>query len=295
MNICQLGYVVIQHEDLTPWANYAQNVLGMATSQPNNETLHIKMDERPYRFLVQKGASNVYLASGWELPGKNEFDAALKELDDQKVSYTHGDQALADIRMVQELVYLNDPSGNRHELFWGHKSDFARFVSPVGVSKFLTEASGMGHTVLPAPKFDETLAFITKILGFEISDIFNFKPDPSAPAIPIYFLHCKNSRHHSLALAAFDVPSKCVHVMVEVETMAEVGYAMDRMNKYDTKLSATLGQHTNDRMISFYMKTPTGFDIEYGYGGLELDWKDHSIHEFTTVSLWGHDFSVGQK
>jgi 3,4-dihydroxy-9,10-secoandrosta-1,3,5(10)-triene-9,17-dione 4,5-dioxygenase len=77
--------------------------------------------------------------------------------------------------------------------------------------------------------------------------------------------------------------------------MAEVGYAMDRMNKYDTKLSATLGQHTNDRMISFYMKTPTGFDIEYGYGGLELDWKDHSIHEFTTVSLWGHDFSVGQK
>jgi len=26
-----------------------------------------------------------------------------------------------------------------------------------------------------------------------------------------------------------------------------------------------------------------------------LDWKDHSIHEFTTVSLWGHDFSVGQK
>ncbi|MBU3600413.1 VOC family protein [Polynucleobacter sp. 30F-ANTBAC] len=294
MNICQLGYVVVEHQELTQWADYAENVLGMAVNQPNNDTLHVKMDERPYRFLIVKGNSNCYQASGWELPGKEDFDAALAELDHLKIKYTHGDQALADSRMVQQLIYLSDPSGNRHELFWGHKSDFLRFISPVGVSKFLTESSGMGHTVLPAPKFEETLDFVTKVLGFGISDIFNFRPDPAAPAIPIYFFHCKNSRHHSLALAAFDVLSKCVHVMVEVESMVEVGYAMDRMKKYDTKLSATLGQHTNDRMISFYMKTPTGFDIEYGYGGLELDWKDHSVHEFTTVSLWGHDFSVGR-
>ena len=29
----------------------------------------------------------------------------------------------------------------------------------------------------------------------------------------------------------------------------------------------TLGTHTNDRMTSFYVRTPSGFEIEYGFGG----------------------------
>jgi 3,4-dihydroxy-9,10-secoandrosta-1,3,5(10)-triene-9,17-dione 4,5-dioxygenase len=48
-------------------------------------------------------------------------------------------------------------------------------------------------------------------------------------------------------------------------------------------------------MISFYMKTPSGFDLEYGYGGLQCDWERHSAFEFTRVSIWGHDFGVGQR
>ena len=48
-------------------------------------------------------------------------------------------------------------------------------------------------------------------------------------------------------------------------------------------------------MTSFYMKTPSGFDLEYGYGGLQVDWEQHSAFEFTRVSIWGHDFSVGRQ
>ena len=36
------------------------------------------------------------------------------------------------------------------------------------------------------------------------------------------------------------------------------------------KMSATLGRHVNDKMLSFYMKTPGGFDIEFGCEGLEV-------------------------
>ncbi|MBU6252538.1 MAG: biphenyl 2,3-dioxygenase, partial [Alphaproteobacteria bacterium] len=49
----------------------------------------------------------------------------------------------------------------------------------------------------------------------------------------------------------------------------------------------------NDHMTSFYMETPSGFALEYGYGGRTLDWDRHTIFESTSVSLWGHDFSVG--
>jgi len=65
--------------------------------------------------------------------------------------------------------------------------------------------------------------------------------------------------------------------------------------KNNAKLMATLGRHVNDRMISFYMATPSNFPIEYGYGGLVVDWSRHTVFEATSPSLWGHDFSVGFK
>ena len=87
----------------------------------------------------------------------------------------------------------------------------------------------------------------------------------------------------------------CIHVMAEVPDMAEVGRALDRVQQHGVKLSATLGQHCNDRMTSFYMKTPGGFDLEFGHGGLVVDWGHHAAYEATRVSLWGHDFSIGYR
>ncbi len=95
-------------------------------------------------------------------------------------------------------------------------------------------------------------------MGFALSDIFRvrFTNDPAEPEKRIHFLHCGNARHHSLAI--FEMPSEagCIHVMAEVPDMAEVGRALDRVQQHGVKLSATLGQHCNDRMTSFYMKTP---------------------------------------
>ena len=198
-------------------------------------------------------------------------------------------------RGMQAIALVTDPSGNRHELGWGHLSDCQPFVSPQGVPRFVTGDMGMGHTVLPSPNFDASVAFFRDVLGFGLSDIFNFRPDPNGPAIRIHFLHCNNARHHSLAIAEYPVPSGCVHVMVEVDSMTEVGRAHDRMTARQVPISATLGQHLNDRMTSFYMKTPSGFDLEFGCGGLQVDWERHSPFEFTRVSIWGHDFSAGQQ
>ena len=36
-------------------------------------------------------------------------------------------------------------------------------------------------------------------------------------------------------------------------------------------MTVSLGRHTNDEMISFYLRTPSGFDIEYGFGGKTVD------------------------
>lgn len=295
IDIRELGYFVAQAESLKGWQDYAEQVLGMMTADAPEGGLYVKMDERPFRMLIVEGNENRYLASGWELASEEAFAAATAELDEKGVAWEAGDAALCNQRGVQQLAILRDPAGNLHELYWGHRSDFQPFVSPQGVSRFVTGEMGLGHTVLPAPNFDETRDFLKNVLGFGLSDIMNHKPAPDADPLRIHFMHCNNARHHSLAIAEFPVPTGCVHVMVEVETMSEVGRAHDRREASGVKLSATLGEHLNDKMTSFYMKTPSGFDLEYGYGGLQVDWDAHSAFEFTRVSLWGHDFSVGYK
>ncbi|MGW8423683.1 VOC family protein [Comamonas sp. HJ-2] len=287
MEIRGLAYVVAESSDLDRWVSYARDVLGMMPSTTADGDLLIKMDERQFRFQVQPGSNDRYSASGWEVANKQAFEQALEVLQAADVHYEMGSPELCAKRHVQELAIVTDPSGNRHEIVWGFKSDFSHFASPQGVSRFITGDYGLGHTVLPAPDFDKTVAFVRNVLGFGLSDIYNFKPAGDAgPTVRIHFFHCANARHHSLALAEFPSPSGCVHVMVEVDNMPEVGRAMDRMQKSQVKLSATLGQHTNDKMISFYMKTPSNFDLEFGYGGAIIDWEHHITHEFTTVSLW---------
>jgi 3,4-dihydroxy-9,10-secoandrosta-1,3,5(10)-triene-9,17-dione 4,5-dioxygenase len=81
--------------------------------------------------------------------------------------------------------------------------------------------------------------------------------------------------------------------MLEVNSMTEVGLAHDRLQKRGVKLMATLGQHENDKMTSFYMLTPGNFALEYGWGGISVDPATWKTTETKQVSIWGHDFSVG--
>lgn len=296
IDIRGLSYIVAESTDLKEWENYAHNVLGAMATFVDDNHLHIKIDERQQRMLIQKGEKNGYVSSGWEVLSQKKFEAAKKTLQAHNVAFEVGDEAACKLRSVQEMISFADPSGNVQEVVWGFKSDFVNFASPTGVKRFVTGDQGMGHTVLPAPDFAKTVAFYREVMGFDVSDIMNFMPGgPDGPTLPIYFLHCNNPRHHSLALAAFPVESGCVHMMLEVEDMPTVGRAYDAMLANNVKLSATLGQHTNDKMTSFYMKTPSGFDLEYGYGGHACNWDEHIVHEFTKVSLWGHDFTVGQQ
>lgn len=103
-----------------------------------------------------------------------------------------------------------------------------------------------------------------------------FTPDPEEPAKRLHFMHCNNGRHHSIAIFEASSESGCIHMMLEVDSMDEVGRAMGRQETHDVKLSATLGRHINDDMISFYMKTPSGFDMEYGCGCLVVDWNKYT-------------------
>lgn len=293
IDIKGLAYVIVEATDTTRWKLYGEEVLGMMASDAAEGGVYLKMDERPFRFLALPSDKDGYRASGWEVLNEQAFLSAIEDLKVAGVEPKRGSESERALRQVLDMVSFVDPSGNRHEIVWGCKLDFKRFLSPQGVTGFVTGDLGMGHTVLPAPKFDETWAFFRDVMGFGLSDIYNHRAGPDAPVQRLHFCHCNNGRQHSVALFEATIPPGCAHVNVEVDSITDVGRANDRRQKHGVKLMATFGQHANDHMFSFYMATPSGFALEYGAGGLVMDWEKHAVFESTEISLWGHDFSLG--
>ncbi len=158
------------------------------------------------------------------------------------------------------------------------------FRSPVVPAGFVAGELGLGHVVIAARNQEETRAFYCDLLGFRVSD--RIVADIHGYHADMLFLHT-NRRHHSVAFG--ERQEKNVHhFMLEVRSMDDVGLAMDRALRAGARIVHTLGRHPNDRMFSFYARTPSGFHFEVGWGGREVDdatWEP-AIHD--RVSEWGH-------
>ena len=300
MDVRSLGYVVIESTDPAKWLDYGTNILGLmvAPNMPDDGNVYLKMDERPFRFVITKSDQDRLQLCGWELADQETFESTKESLQSAGVEFSEGSAELAQARQVRGLISLKDPAGNGLELYWGASLDYAKFVSPKGIAEFETGFNGdmgFGHAVLPAPNLQETHAFYRDVLGFGDTDYMHFKfsEDPNDPGMGLNFMHVNNPRHHSLALYQDQSPVGCIHLMVEVrEDVDEVGYCLDRVNEAGIPVVSTLGRHTNDRMLSFYMATPTGFAMEFGTGGLQMDWEGYTPTVSTLPSYWGHKFQA---
>ena len=297
MRIRSLGYVRIESADPQKWLDFGTKVVGMmqvdAPGTIVNDTVYLKMDDRPYRFAIYKGEREYFGLCGWELFDEAGFEEAKKDLEAAGVSYEQGTEGDLEERSVRDLVRFQDPGGNTHELYWGGKLDFDRFISPLGIPGFVTGqfgSMGLGHAVLPCENYDEGREFFMNVMGFGNSDSMSMKMGDFD--FGIQFMHVDNPRHHSLAIAPMDMTGTgCIHVMVEVEDFDEVGRFMDRVKENDVPVFMALGRHCNDDMLSIYVTTPSGFALEFGCGGLQIeDWDNFTPTSVSVPSIWGHQF-----
>lgn len=283
-----LGYVGLEVSDLLAWRNFACDELGLQWLPRDDGTVDLRIDDYATRIRLHEGPRDDLAYAGWEVRDQAALELLATRLEAQGVTVERADPDAAADRRVHTLIRFNDPEGNAHEAFFGPlQRTNAPFVSPMGVV-FKTGRQGLGHLVLSCRDKGAMMAFFLDLLGFRLSDHIRTEVMPGRP-LEISFMRC-NGRHHSLALAPVPLPKRIVHLMVETTTIDDVGRALDRCMKAGRHLTFTLGRHSNDDMLSFYPLAPSGFDIEYGWGGLEVD--DETWHVLThdANSAWGHQY-----
>lgn len=278
-----MGYVVITSTDIDAWRRFATDVVGAMPVLDSSGALHLRIDERPARIVVVPGPTDEFTATGWLMANEADFANARKSLSDAGIEVRPASAQEKGILRVTDMFRFTDPAGNTHEVAYGPISTPERFVSPQGV-RFVTGAEGLGHVVLPArDSLSETTSFWTSVMGFTRANSRTFPNGKLAE-----FLSC-NGRQHSLALAELDAPKNCIHVALEVATLDDCGYALDRTTKRNL-LRRNLGKHLNDNMVSFYLETPGGFQLEYGFADGSPVWRPDVFFEDAGGSYWGHAF-----
>ena len=247
MGVASIGYVRIETTDQAAWIDFGTSILGLmrANREDAAGAAFLRMDDHPFRFMLEPGEADRLLACGLEYRDRSEWQAACETLVAAGHTVTPGNADEAARRCVSDFASVSDPSGNLIELYYGRLLDYAPLISPVGIREFITGDEntgdmGFGHAVLPAPETEETLAFYTDLIGLVISDDL-YPPMPEgAPEARVIFMHADNPRQHSLALYNQAHPAGVVHLMVEVGTLDEVGMALDRVKQAGLPLLASL-------------------------------------------------------
>jgi 2,3-dihydroxybiphenyl 1,2-dioxygenase len=281
MSVQALGYVGIRARDLGDWAAYGTGLLGLQRVDKSRSSMAFRMDDRKQRIIVDADGGEGIGFFGWEAVDAAALDALAGRLERNGITVARGARALAEERRVKDLIVFNDPVGNRLEVFHGAETTSDPFVPGRSISGFRTGPLGMGHVVLNVEKIDAVLAFYRDVLGFRLSDFYHHP-------FTAFFLHV-NPRHHSLAFVQSG-KNAVHHLMVELFSFDDVGQGYDLAMAEEGRLAVTLGRHTSDFLTSFYSRTPSGFMVEYGWGGRMIDpatWQATERKE--GPSMWGHE------
>ncbi len=287
MAVKKLGYLGFGASDIEAWRSYATNTLGLMDAGSKRDSLLLRLDSRRWRIGVHPSPKDDILYAGFEVENKADMERVAQALEQCGVQIQRASPEELAERAVIDFVKCKDPSGVTIEIYYGASELYeVPFVSPAGVSGFVTEDQGLGHYVLSVDDLEQSLDFYIQGLGMELSDIIDWQMNPEVK-LQVNFLHC-NRRHHTLALIQAPAPKRLHHFMLEVSSFDDVGRAYDRVIDRN-QVVMTMGRHTNDHMYSFYGATPSGFAVEYGWGArtIEADW---SVVRYDSISMWGHKF-----
>jgi catechol 2,3-dioxygenase-like lactoylglutathione lyase family enzyme len=162
----------------------------------------------------------------------------------------------------------------------------------LSASGFITGALGLGHFAMTTREPEAALRFFQQVFDARLSDTIEDKLN--GVTLELSFLRL-NERHHTVALAATrgqrmnPLRTGIHHLNLQAASLDDVTEAYQRMRKLGFAISNGIGQHPNDREVSFYVASPSGFDVELGWNPIvvsdEAGWQPA---HYQGISLWGH-------
>jgi hypothetical protein len=158
-------------------------------------------------------------------------------------------------------------------------------------SGFVTGDAGMGHIAITSRRPETIHRYYENLLDARLSDFII--ETISSVRFRIRFLRL-NGRHHTLAVANTEglridpIRTAVQHLNTQVATLDDMTTAYQRIKQLGFTMALGIGQHTNDKELSFYARTPSGFEWEVGWNPIVVDEATWQPTTHRGISIWGH-------
>ncbi|MDO5633066.1 MAG: VOC family protein [Paracoccus sp. (in: a-proteobacteria)] len=284
------GYLVVTTQKMADWRRFGAEALGLHMDIHGPDLTTFRVDDRARRLIVQHGPDEDLAGLGLEVTSPGALTEILARLAHRGISVTERIGAEAALRGVPRFWSFVGPKRQRIELFT--TAETTDVPLSMLCSGFRTGDAGLCHLAITSKRPDQMIAFWHEIFDARLSDRIEEKI--SGVNLLVTFLRM-NERHHSIAVArtkglALDpIPTRVQHIALQVADLEDVSHAFERCRALGYKIAMSVGQHTNDREISFYAVSPSGFELEIGWNPLIVDetrWDASTVHQ--GISVWGH-------
>jgi 2,3-dihydroxybiphenyl 1,2-dioxygenase len=285
-----LGYMVIETDKFADWRRFGRDAIGMHLDETLPDVVRFRLDDNDCRFLLQRGPAEDVTTLGWQLDDHATFDEVVSRVTRHGVPITEGTDEEAALRGVERLVRFPGPNGLAQEIFTRPTISSTPLEMRVR-SGFVTGEAGIGHVAIASKKPHQMRGYYDTVFNARLSDFID--ETMSGLKVKIRFLRV-NERHHSVAIAAVKrlpinpIRTQVQHLNVQVADLDDLTASYQRVRELGFEMALGVGQHTNDKELSFYATTPSGFDWEVGWNPIVVDENTWEPTTHQGISIWGH-------
>jgi 2,3-dihydroxybiphenyl 1,2-dioxygenase len=289
-----LGYIVIETNRFADWRRFGTDAIGMHHDTVSPDLMRFRLDDQQCRFLLQRGPAEDVIATGWHIDDHTTFEHIEARIRAHGVPVTHGTAQEAALRGVQRLLRFPGPKGITQEIYTTPLTS----TEPLRMlaSGFVTGDPGMGHIALTSTKPAQIRGYFTTVFDARLTDYID--ETISGVKLKIRFLRV-NERHHSIAVVGTrglpldPIRTRVQHLNIQAATLDDVARSYQRVHELGFDMALTIGQHTNDKELSYYARTPSGFEWEVGWNPVTINETTWQPSTHRGISIWGHT-PVGQ-
>ncbi|MFB7908719.1 VOC family protein [Kitasatospora sp. NPDC056076] len=285
----RLGHIVIETDRFADWRRFGTDAIGMHHDSLASDLMRFRLDDRECRFLLTRGPAEDVVATGWHVDDHTAFEQIEARIRAHGVPLVQGTEEEAALRGVERLLRFRGPKGITQEICTNPTTT----AEPLRMlaSGFVTGDAGMGHVAITSTKPQLMRGYFTTVFDARLTDYID--ETISGVKLKIRFLRV-NERHHSIAVAAVrglpidPVRTRVQHLNIQAATLDDVARSYERVHELGFDMALTVGQHTNDRELSYYARTPSGFEWEVGWNPLVIDESTWVPTTHRGISTWGH-------
>jgi len=289
-----LGYIVIESNRLADWRRFGTDAIGMHHDALSRDLMRFRLDDQECRFLIRRGSAEDVVATGWHIDDHVSFEQIEARVRAHGVPVVHGSDEEAALRGVERLLRFPGPKGITQEIYTTPVTS----AEPLRMlaSGWVTGDSGMGHVAITSAKPTQLRGYFNTVFDARLTDYID--ETISGVKLKIRFLRV-NERHHSIAIAAIQglpvdpIRTRVQHLNIQAARLDDVAQSYQRVHELGFDMALSVGQHTNDKELSYYARTPSGFEWEVGWNPLVVDENTWEPSTHQGISIWGHT-PVGQ-